>query len=359
MANTIDISGYTLNPLEQAELSKFIVKQFMQQPTVSQIHMVWQGVKMKEQIALVGRMGKTGILDTACARPTSGTVIPTSQKFWEPANIGDTFINCAASMNSLFKAYFSKINRYAEKFNIEGSDLDKLIIAMVEDSMSKAVLRFAWFGDKAVPTAGAAVAGLKVAGNAKFYNAIDGLWKQIFAGVTATTIKKVAISENAQLTLPLQLALAADKARTTFDAMYALATPELRANPDAFILVSGNLFQNYYQSLVSNGQVYDINILQNGLQTLSYLGKLVINMETVWDTDLFADFVDNTTNNAGYLPNRAVFSHANNLPIATLNEGDLSLIESFWNNIDRQNYTAYGFSIDAKVIQESEIVVAY
>lgn len=359
MANTIDISGYTLNPLEQTELSQFIVKQFMVQPTVSQIHMVWTGVKMKEQIALVGRMGKSGILDTSCTRPESGATVPTSEKFWEPANIGDTFINCAVTMNGLFKAYFGKINRYAEKFNIEGSDLDKLIIAMVEDSMSKAILRFAWFGDKAVPTAGAAVAGLKVAGNAKFYNAIDGLWKQIFAGVTATTIKKVAISENAQVTLPLQLALAADKARTTFDAMYAAATPELRANPDAFILVSGNLFQNYYQSLIAKGQVYDINILQNGLQTLSYLGKTVINMETVWDTDLFADFVGNTTNNAGYLPNRAVFSHMNNLPIATLNESDLSLIESFWDPKERKNYTAYGYTVDAKVIREDEIVVAY
>jgi hypothetical protein len=225
--------------------------------------------------------------------------------------------------------------------------------------MSKAILRFAWFGDKNVPTAAAAVAGLKVAGNAKFFNAIDGLWKQIFAAVTATTIKKVAISENSQVTLPLQLTLATDRCKTTFDAMWALASPALQSTPDAYFLVSGAMFENYYQTLVKAGTAYDINILQNGLMTLKYRGLNVINMNTVWDTDLQAYFVDNTTNNAGYLPNRVVLTHADNIPIATLNEADLSLVESFYVQQTRQNYTSYGFTIDAKVILEDEIVVAY
>lgn len=76
--------------------------------------------------------------------------------------------------------------------------------------------------------------------------------------------------------------------------------------------------------MIKAGTAYDINILQNGLQTLKYRGRIVINMETIWDADLQADFVNNTTNNAGYLPNRAVFTYATNIPIATLNEGDLT-----------------------------------
>lgn len=359
MANTISLSGYTLNPLEQAELSKFIVAQFTEQPSVSQIHTVWQGVKMKEQIALVGKLGKTGIADSACSRPIGGAVAPTSEKFWEPANVGDTFINCAASMDALFKAYFTKINNYAQKFNIEGSDYDKLVTAMVEDSMSKALLRLTWFGDKSVAAAGTAAAGLIVAGDAKFYNVINGLWKQFFAGVTAGTVKKVAIAENAQLTLPLQLALATDKAKTTMDAMWKAASQTLRANTDAFILLSGAMFYNYEDTLIKAGTAYDINILQNGLQTLKYRGRTVINMETIWDADLQADFVNNTTNNAGYLPNRAVFTYATNIPIATLNEGDLTSIESFWDQKERQNYTSYGYTLDAKLLLESDIVVAY
>ena len=359
MANTISLSGYTLNPLEQAELSKFIVAQFTEQPSVAQIHTVWQGVKMKEQIALVGKLGKTGIADSACSRPIGGAVAPTSEKFWEPANVGDTFVNCAVSMDALFKAYFTKINNYAQKFNIEGSDYDKLVTAMIEDSMSKALLRLTWFGDKAVAAAGAAAAGLIVAGDAKFYNVINGLWKQIFAGVTAGTVKKVAIAENSQLTLALQLALATDKAKTTLDAMWSAASQTLRANTDAFILLSGAMFYNYENTLIKAGTAYDINILQNGLQTLKYRGRTVINMETVWDTDLQADFVDNTTNNAGYLPNRAVFTYATNIPIATLNEGDLTSIESFWDQKERQNYTSYGYTLDAKLLLESDIVVAY
>lgn len=359
MATQLDISGYTLNPKESGSIQDFIIQQFLEQPALTTLHKVWTGVKMKEQIAFVNRFGKTGIKDSTCTRPASGAKATTAEKFWEPKNIGDTFVNCQAEMDGLFKAYFDKITSYAQKFNIEGSDLDKLIIAMVEDSMMKAVYRYAWFGDTAVAAAGAATAGLKSAANVKFYDAVDGLWKQIFAGVTATTIKKVAITENAQLTLALQLTLASDRAKLTLDAMYKNASIELQTNPTAKFLLTGELWENYYQWLLSKGVVYDINLLQNGLQSLKYRGFDVINMNTIWDYDLQGDFVDNTTNNAGYLPNRAVFTYAENTPIATLNENDLASLESWYNQDERVNKTAYGFTLDAKVIKESEIVVAY
>ena len=359
MANTINISGFTLNPQEAQTISEFVFQQMIEQPSLTAIHRVWTGVKMKEQIAIVNRLGKSGILDSTCARPVSGAGATVSEKFWEPGNIGDTFINCANDMNGLFKAYFGQINSYAQKFNIEGSDLEKLIIAMVEDAMMKATYRVAWLGDKAVAAAGAATAGLKVAGNAKFYNQIDGLWKQIFAGVTATTIKKVAISENQEDTLALQLTLAAGKAKTYLDSVWKLANPTLQANPNAQFLVTGEVYQNYYDYLMSKGIAYDINLQINGLPVLKYNGRNVINMNTIIDIDLQADFVENTTTNAGYLPNRIVFTAPENTPIATLNDGDLSTVESFWDQVTRQNYTAYGFTLDAKVVDEEQIVVAY
>lgn len=359
MSTTFDVSGYTLNPIEAQSLSEFIVENVLQQPTLNQIHKIWTGVKMKQQIPFINQMGLSGIADSGCSRPESGANFSGSEKYFEPAKIGDTFINCQSDMDALFKAYFNKINAYAEKYDITGSDLDKLIAAMISNSLSQSIYRFAWLGDTDVDVAGALVAGLKSAGNAKFFDVIDGLWKQIFAGVTANKITKIAISENTETTLDEQLTLASSTAIDTLNAMYKKASQSLKGNANAKFLLSGELFENYYQYLLSKGSVYNIDYITNGLPTLKYRNFDVVNMATIWDIDLQAYFVDNTTNNAGYLPNRAVFTTPENIPIGTLNENDLSSLESWYNRDERKNKTSYGYTLDAKLIKESEIVVAY
>ena len=361
MANTLNESNLTLNALEQEDVSAFVQQKFSIQPLLNTIHKLWTGVTMKEQIVIVGKMGKSGISDATCDRPNSGATYALSEKFWEPAAIGDTFVSCVATMNGLFKGYFTKIKTYMEKFDLSGSDLAMLTAVRIEDSLSKSIFRYAWFGDKSVAAAGAAAAGLKVAGDAKFYNVINGLWKQIFTAVGAAKIKKVAIPENSQLTLALQLTLAAGKAKSTMDAMWALASPELQANPDTQFLLSGQMYENYYQSLIASNTLDSQSDIINGISVVKYRGHAVINMNTVWDTDLQADFVDNTVNNAGYLPNRAVLTYAENIPIATLEEGSMAKVESFFyvSDTKRANVTSYGYTLDAKVILESDIVVAY
>ena len=361
MANTFDESNLTMNPLEQEDVSKFVQQKVAQQPLLSSIHDLVMGVKMKEKIVIVGRMGKTGILDNTCDLPTSGASVAFSEKYWEPSNIGDTFVNCVNTMNGLFKGYFKNITAYEQKFDMTGSPLAKLMAVKIEESLSQSIPRIIWFGDKSVPTAATGAAGLKVAGNAKFYNPINGLWKQIFAGVTGTTIKKIAISENAQTTTALQLTLAADRAKTLLESVYAAATPQMRSDYSNQFLLSGALFENYYQSLVKANTLDAQTDIVNGIKVIKFRGFNVVNMETVWDSTLFGDFVDNTTNNAYYLPNRIVFTAPSNIPYATLEEDSLTNVESYFFKSDtkRANVTRFGYTVDSKVILDEEIVVAY
>jgi hypothetical protein len=126
-------------------------------------------------------------------------------------------------------------------------------------------------------------------------------------------------------------------------------------------LLSGALWENYYQSLVAANTLDSQSDIVNGVKVVKFRGFNVINMETVWDADLFADFVDNTTNNAYYLPNRVVFTSPTNIPIATLEEASLASVESYFFKSDttKANVTTYGYTLDAKVLLEEDIIVAY
>jgi hypothetical protein len=96
-----------------------------------------------------------------------------------------------------------------------------------------------------------------------------------------------------------------------------------------------------------------------GLPSLKWNGKAVVNMETVWDLHLQADFVDNTTNNAYYLPNRVLLTVPANIPIGTLNESDMSELDIFYEKKERQLYAGYGFTLDAKYLEPYMVAVAY
>lgn len=360
MASKIDISGLTKNPVEVGEMGQFIVEKTFGNPVLNAIHAVWTGIQMKEQIVFASQFGKTGIKDTTCTRPNSGAVSTLTQKYWDPSNVGDTLIHCQADVDGLFKAYYNKIRQYVDKFNIEGTELEQFLSVLLTESAMNAVWRLVWLGDKSVAAAGAGTSGLKLAANVKFYDAIDGLWQQIFTDVTATTISAYyQIAKNLEVTTAAQMALSDTEAIDIFEALWDKADSRLRAEPNAQFLVTRKIFENYRKYLQGKGENFSIEYTMEGLPSLKWNGKAVVNMETVWDLHLQADFVDNTTNNAYYLPNRVLLTVPANIPIGTLNESDMSELDIFYEKKERQLYAGYGFTLDAKYLEPYMVAVAY
>lgn len=359
---TITMSALTaLNPKEASEFQKFIAEKTYMRPELKAMHNVFAGVKMKEQIILAGQMSKSGLKKTTtnCARMASGAGVVLTEKFWEPARIEDTIPICADEMDALFKAYYDKIMSYKEIYEVEGSDAELFIAAMVEEAIKALIPRAIWLGDTAVAAAGAALAGLVVAGNNKFYNYFDGIWKQVFAAVTAGSIQRITIAENSLGTVALQETLADDFSTTLFNQIWAKADPRLKGDLTATFYVSGKIFDNYIKSLQKAGENFTIAYTTDGMSSVKWNGKEVINMETIWDVDLKADFVANTTDNTYYLPNRVLFTTKANVPYGTLNEGDFTELDTEYIKKDRIFNIYYGFTLDSKVLEGYMAVAAY
>ena len=360
MAAVLDLTGLTLTAKESSDFQKFVVERVFSRPELKKLHGVFTGVTMKEQIVLASQLSKTGLKgDSTCTRKTSGAKSTLTQKYAEPIGIEDTIIHCQAEVSGLFKAYYDKIKSYRERYEIEGTDEEVFLSILLVEAIQATIYRAAWLGNATVPTAAAAVAGLVAAGNAKFYNYFNGIWEQVFTAVIATTIKKYKITENDGVTPAAQLTLAAGRSIEIFEEILLLADPRLKAEPTAQFYVTNAIFENYRQYLQSKGENFSIGYTMDGLPTLKWNGKEVVSMETVFEIDLHADFVDNTTNEALYLPNRVLFTIPANIPIMTLNENDFTALEAWYERKDRTFYMSYGFSLDAKVLEEGMIVAAY
>jgi len=359
MAQPIVTSNLTLNIKETPTFAEFINMQMFEQPALTAIHKIIQGVTMEQQLVIAGRMSKMGIADSSCTRPNSGASVALKPKNTKPEKVGDTLVICQKDLDPLFKAYFDKVRTYKELYDITGSDEEVFISALVVDAANKAIPRLAWLGDKSVPVADADSAGVTSAALQKYYSTINGIWQKLFAAVTAGDVERVTIDENTGTTIEAQETLAAGRSLAIFEEVWAKSNAILRARPDKQMLVSRGIFENYRQYLDSKGVVYDINITQNGLQTLRWNGIPIVNMETVWDIDLKADFVADTTTNTYFLPNRVILTIPDNIPITTLNENDMSELESWYDQNLRNWNIAFGFSLDALFIDEELIVVGY
>lgn len=368
MATGFNIDNLTMNPKEKENFSEFILELAFERPALNALHNVQSGIQMKEQIVFASQYGKTGLKAGAdCSRQTSGATSTLTQKYWDPVGIEDTIIHCQKEIDALFKAYYSKIASYKDNYEIQGiSDEDIFMALLLQESMYRTIWRASWFGKTDVAAADEDTEGLADASNVKFYDYFDGFFEQIFDGVSATSIAKYTdnsaggISElNANTTIPTQMTLASGDAVKWFEGVWGVADARLKANPNAKFYVTNAIWENYRQYLQGKGENFTIEYTLEGFQTLKWNGKDVVNMETVWDLDLQADFVDNTTNNAYYIPHRIVLTVPENIPIGTLNENDFDELEIWYNQDERQLKMAFGFSLDAKVLEEYMIAVGY
>ena len=348
----------TLNAKENQDFAKFVIERVYQRDALRTNHVVQTGITMDEQIVFAGRIGKSGIKDPGTSRPNSGAKPTLTEKFWTPKKIGDTMVFNQSELNGLFKAYFDKIQKYADIYDISGTDEEKFLMELFTESAIEAVDRLIWHGDTAIAVSGAAASGLAAAADVKFYDSIDGLFKQIYAAVTAGDVKRFTITKNAASTFASQ-ALAAKEATTVFEGMWELADPRLKADTNKILYVTNDLWENYRKELQAAGTAFDVTLTTDGFRELKWNGIPVRNMELLWDLPIKNDFEQLNTGLAWDKPHRALLTVPANIPVGTLNEDDMQTLETFYDQIKREQYLAYGFTLDVKLLEGYMAIAAY
>lgn len=212
--------------------------------------------------------------------------------------------------------------------------------------------------EAAITTAGGTdTAGLKLAAYEKFFNSINGLFKKIKTEVGTGAIQRYTIAKNAAATTAAQ-ALAAAESITIFEAVWAKADPRLKADARKVMMVTNSIFENYRQYLQDKGTPYNIALTTDGFNELNWNGVPIRNMETIWDLNNNY-FAEGEAQLAALEPHKVLLTVPDNIPVGTLNDGDFDSIEAWYNIDERTNKMAYGFTLDAQVLEGYMTVVAY
>lgn len=350
MASKIDVSALSLNAKEVESVSEAVFEKVFMDTQLSQIHDIMSGISMKEQIVFIANLAIGGEALSGCTPAEQDSLVLT-EKFWEPALIAGRFTHCANDLNQLLKIFRRAQKATPDFFDRIGSEEIGVLVARIVDSLTRSIDAKIWFAAKnaAVQPAG----DFTVAGfNAGIWNQIDGLWEQIFAD---SDVPVYTIAENSGTTYALQV-LADGESLNIFQSMYEKADSRLLGDPDAQILVTRSIWDNYLA--LTETKEYNGGItkrLDNGQMAMNYRGIPIV-MKDSWDRNI-ADYQNDLT--VSVLPNRALLTTPSNIPVATLNQSDLSTLDSFYDKVTKSNYVDYAYYLDAKFGEAYLAVAAY
>ncbi|MDI9257293.1 hypothetical protein [Flavobacterium sedimenticola] len=348
MAN-FNFDNVSLSPKEVTELSKCIFETAFTNPELAQMHKIEEGIDMKSQILLFSSMGMQGLpANGTCTPQDSDAGIVATQKYWENNKVEVRIPYCKEDLPALLKAFGQKSNKY----DVEASEEVKMLSSRLLEAIDETVLRLTWFGDK---SAANVASGGTIANsvNKDYFKSVDGIWKQIFSGVTAGEIQRAVIAANTGTTYTAQ-ELAAGEALTAMRKVYNQADSRLKNHPDAMFIVTQSVYDNFLDKLEDAG-LNAVGQLAINDGVMTYRGRKIV----------VADFMDriitsSLNNGTKYsYPNRIVFTVPSNIPVGTLDSGEFKELAIWYDKTDRKVYTENIFSLDAKVLEGYLISVAY
>lgn len=352
-----DLQNLTMNPEEATSTSEAVFMKTIMEGQLSDHHDIETGIEHQTQIAFIGNIGLVGEKITGCDRGENPATIPLSEKFWNPVLIGDRLKHCAIDINPLLKLFRKAQKVSPDFFDRIGSEEMGMIVAKIDNAMISMLNRLVWFGDTAAANVSASGV-IKNGINVKYFNPIDGLFKQIFTEVPTTAKNYVAIPKNSGASYAAQ-ELSADFSLGLFRKMYnkidARFFQAIEQGASPVLEVTRELFQNYQDQLEDKSLNFTLAEAKDGVNGLNYRG-IPIKVRYDWDNNI-ASYQDNgTTLN---LPHRAILTVKENIPVGTLSTADFNNLESWYEKKDKANYIDFDLKIDTKHLLDYMTVAAY
>lgn len=355
MAINLDPILSEVNSLCSADkvgISEAIFQRYIADETFTAHHEVMTDIRNGRVIPILDARPDYGYMKVRqgnCQMNICEITTDSSAKKWNPVDYNCRLVICKDDLDCDFKKFWDM--NCKDYSSMDDAFMD-FIAAQALKNLNSSQWRIAYFDDSADTD--------------PLYAGIDGLFKQYLAIAPEGSAQHIDIPENDGATIEDQLNLAPDRAYQIFRAMYAWASinnPSLLTSPDAHIDVTPALAFNYLQYLQDNKEVNccfsttdGVSDSRYSIDRLFYLG-IPIHIRNEWDgvikwqqTQSGAVNLDN--------PHRALLTTKSNKPIGTCDDESFSNFDMFYDRKDKQIYVDVETSFDAKVVVDTDFVIA-
>ena len=226
---------------------------------------IFEDIQSKLWLYYSGKLDKVTKLRSGCGWVATGNGVNIIRKDIPVADMQIQLEQCADEFNQTLWETAKK--KGVEINDLTDTEIEAILIQIVTDALSRDLQRQIWFSDTSL------------VGN-NDYNAYDGLFKSIAAGVAGSTVANVAINAMANGT----------DAYNALLAVYSNQPLEMKGQPNKKFLITRNIYDLYvtYLSTLNGSEVSYTNVV-NGVPTPTFRGIPVVAMD-IWDEYFTADF---------------------------------------------------------------------
>lgn len=350
-------SQLTFNGTEARQFSEAIIEEGFLNPSLEELHLIFEDIVAKQQIPFIGRLSKITKKDLGCGTGKTSKNIPMSEKFWEPEQLKIWLSICYKEFDQTFMLYLR--NKGIDYANLTDTEIFDFLLSKVTEASPEDLLRFSWFGDKNAATianSGVFTNGIDLTD----YDQINGFWKQLFAIVAATPARRVNIAKNAGASYAAQTFDATDTtnrmATKIFQQLTLKCDARLKGKATKRIYATRSLADQYVQERLDNDKVEIAYLrMESGIDKLMIMGVEVLVID-LWDRTIQQDQDNGVKWN---LPHRAVMTEKTNIPLGIDMKAAIGAFRVYFEESDETSNIKGGYKADAKVLENHLVQVAY
>lgn len=348
----------TFTDKQVESLQECVFEDVYENPELNQFHKVVPGIVAGKKIGILGLMSMVGKSGQGCDPTSDDPTIGASEKTWAPESNTIRLEACGKDFINTFFVW--GMNKGIKKADLTNTDFFNFVQERLAFANMESLYRIAWFGDTDAATVTDSPAGVLTTGtDPDYFNHIDGLWKQLFAIGTADATKKIAITKNAGVSKVLQEFDATDVTNKVvsgyFQSMRFGADYRLRGKGNLVYVCTQSMADQYEKELTNSNVSYTTERLENGMTVLKS-GGIIVYGWNLWDRIIRANFDNGTTY---YKPHRAILTTTDNLHIGLEEEGSFKGVDAFYDKKSKKNFVDVEYTLDAKVIQDHLVMLAY
>ena len=337
------------------EISRLIFKDVLQAERIGSLLNVMRGVFNGDKVGIVGEFGLLGTANTGCNPEWGNDAMATSEKTWDIAAWQIAEKLCWADIEDTLVKY--TLNTGTDIADLTANDyLDEIVVPRLELAIMKMYLRLAFFGDKnATDVANGGV--ITNAADVPYFTLINGFFKQLYAGVTAGTTKRVTIAANAETTKAAQMNAISSQAVDVLNDMINNASPTLRQQSDQIIYVTQSFADGLEAQLLKTyyGSELHWESLFAGIRETTYRG---IKVRVLPQLDEIIQSYEGTAT-AYNEPLRAIYTTERNLMLGVNGADEFARLRISFDETTLLNHIYATDKLGAMVLDESMAVIAY
>ena len=303
MAQILDLSKFTFNGDVLRSVSELIFDEVVKGPDLNMIHTVYPNIVTNAQIGFIGKGGLVGVKNQGCDPEPQDWSIGTRDVKFDPVAWEILIAACWTDLEASAAVY--SLHKSVDIPDFTDTDYMAILTEVLLNSMNEFMYRLIWFSDvdaKNITDSGEITDGVAV----KYFNLLDGLFKQMDVQIGINPAQHVTIAENAGATYEAQIVSSANAANYIRQA-YRAAPAALRNMRNKFFLVTQGIYDAYTEVLQSACCIETTyQNLVNGMTVVSYNGIPLIPM-TIWD-EIIASYYNDTTAGKHINPNRIVLT---------------------------------------------------